>query len=287
MEQERLEGKIKIAHFKHGPEYAAAELAEQILEWTAGTGAKGGVVGLSGGVDSATVAYLCKYAFDSYNRANPDKEPLNLHGLIMPSNANQPEDTEDGLRVADALGIEKRVVSIQPLADSFIKEIPEVLKSKLDIGNLYAETRATVLSRFAGAMNLRIMGTGNHDEDFVLGYCTKRGYGVGGVDNNILGNLPKHLVRALAKYLGEPADLVNRIPTAGLWKGQTDEGELGYTYNQVHKVHRGYLEGKTPEKIAAITGYNIGIIKDIEYRHRASEHKRQLPPVGKVTLEYR
>jgi NAD+ synthase len=280
-----LEDKIKRAEFKHGPEFAAKELADQILEWTVGTGADGAVIGLSGGIDSTTVAYLCKFAFDAYNKANPDKKQLKLLGLVMPSDANDTKDTEDGLRVAELLGIEAKVVPIQPLAEAYMQSIPEVLKKEFDIGNLYSEIRATVLSRYGGAMNLRIMGTGNWDEDYVLGYFTKRGDGA--VDNNILGNLPKRLVRELAAWLGVSKDLVERIPSAGLWAGQTDEGELGYAYNQAEFVQRGYDEGKAAEQIQKITGYDMRIVKDVAHRHRTTEHKRQLPPVGKVTLTYR
>jgi NAD+ synthase len=102
------------------------------------------------------------------------------------------------------------------------------------VGNLYSEIRATVLSRFGAAKNLRIMGTGNRDEDYILGYFTKRGDGA--VDNNILGNVPKRLVRQLAAYLGAPEDLVNRVPTAGLWPGQTDEGEMGISYAELDDI---------------------------------------------------
>lgn len=272
---------IKLAEFKD-IEKATAQLADQILDWTTGTGATGAVIGLSGGIDSTTVAYLTKFAFDNYNIINP---PIKLMGLIMPSDANNPKDAEDGIRVAEALGIEYKVIPIQPMADAFMQQIPDTLQKEFDIGNLYAELRAIVLSRYGGANNLRIMGTGNKDEDYVLGYFTKRGDGA--VDNNILGNLPKRLVRQLAAHLGAANDLVARVATAGLWENQTDEGELGYNYDQAEIIQNGYDQGLNEDQIQQITNYNPKIIQDVQHRHITTEHKRQLPPVGKVTLEYR
>ncbi len=277
--------KIKIAYFKHGPEYAVKELAGQILEWVTGARARGGVVGLSGGIDSTVTALLCDYAFRDYNSRNPDKEKLNLLGLILPSDANPSKDREDGLWVADYLGIERKIISIQQLADPFIKAMPDVLDEKLHIGNLYSEIRADVLSRHAAKYNLLVMGTGNYDEDYVLGYFTKRGDGA--VDNNILGNLPKHLVREIALWFNLPDEKVNRVPTAALWEGQTDEGDIGFKYKIANKIQRGYDEGKTREKIAEITGYDMKIIDKISGMHAATEHKRNPPPVGEVELRYR
>lgn len=279
-----MKQEIKIPYFKFGTEYAADELAEQVLEFTAGTGAKGGVIGLSGGIDSTTTAYLCKYAFDSYNRENPDKKPLKLFGLIMPSKVNDKKDSKDGLRVADSLDIERKIIEIEPFTELFKNTIPEVLEDSFDVGNLYSEIRAVILSRYAGAKNYRVMGTGNYDEDYVLGYFTKRGDGA--VDNNILGNVPKHLVRELGSYLGVDKDLVDKVSTAGLEPNQTDEKDIGYDYLTADIIQRFYDQKKSAKEIQKITDYDINIIKDVAKRHRQTKHKRQLPPVGKVSLMY-
>jgi len=272
--------KIQRVYFTHGIEKATDELADEVIRFTRETGADGGVVGLSGGIDSTAVAYLCKYAFD--REVNQGKK-LRLYGIVMPSKVNHINDEQDGLRVAKNLGIESKVIPIEPIANVLITQIPEV-KTGFDRGNLYAELRAVVLSRIAAAKNCRVMGTGNRDEDYVLGYFTKRGDGA--VDNNILGNLPKRLVRELARHLGVPENLVNRVSTAGLWQGQTDEGELGYSYEQAELIKNGFDQGYTASQIQEATCFKREIIDDVMKRHKATEHKRNVPPVGKVNLSY-
>jgi len=274
--------KIKQAYFTNGVKESAKELAREVIRFTKGTGADGGVVGLSGGIDSTTTAYLCNYAFDMYNQENLDS-PLQLYGVIMPSNANCEADREDGVRIARNLGIESLVIPIEPIAEAFANQVSDI-RGEFHRGNLYSEIRAVVLSRVAAAKNCRVMGTGNRDEDYVLGYFTKRGDGA--VDNNILGNLPKRLVRDLAKHLGASEDLVNRVPTAGLWKGQTDEGELGYTYEQVELIQNGFDQGYTSTQIQKITGFDEWVIGDVTTRHKNTRHKREVPLVGKVNLSY-
>lgn len=272
--------RIKKAYFTNGIENATDELASEVIRFTRGTGADGGVVGLSGGIDSTTVAYLCNYAADNENTS---EKKLQFYGVIMPSGVNPIGDEQDGLRVAKNLGIESMVIPIEPIAKAFISQMPEIAND-FDKGNLYAELRAVILSRVAAAKNCRVIGTGNRDEDYILGYFTKRGDGA--VDNNILGNLPKRLVRELAKHLGAPEDLVKRVSTARLWEDQTDEGELGYTYEQAELIQNGFDQGFNKEQISQETGYSMEIINDVVKRHQATEHKRNVPPVGKVSLSY-
>ncbi|MBW2993108.1 NAD(+) synthase [Candidatus Woesearchaeota archaeon] len=283
--KQTLEKRIKKA--KMNPAVVSREIENFILEQMTGFNRfynlKGGVIGLSGGIDSTTVAYLAKKAFDRYNNENPDKEQLTLYGLIMPAKANNGKDQRDGERVANLLGIEYKIIEIEPVLQAR-ESINDIFKNSFHKGNAASRERMIQLYAEASARKSLVLGTGNYDEDYCIGYFTK--FGDGGVDCNPIGNLPKRLVRELAQYMGVPMDLVSRTPTAGLWDGQTDENELGYTYNHVETVMNGFAQGFTEKEIIEITGYEPSIVEDIQKRHDGTEHKRILPPVPKISLRY-
>lgn len=272
--------KIKLPYFKDSVQDAAIFLSSQIIHWIKNANAKGGVIGISGGVDSSTLAYLCKFALDN----SKDKQ-LKLLGVMMPSLANSTKDVLYATEIINNLKIPLMVVDIEPIAKKFMDNMPKVLNTEYDIGNLYSEIRAIVLSRIAANNNYLIMGTGNKDEDYVLGYFTKRGDGA--VDNNILGNLSKRLVRELATYLGVPEKIINRVPTAGLWENQTDENEIGYTYSDAELIYNGIEQGINAGDIIKEVGCERWVLANVSLRHNLTEHKRQLLPVGNVNLLYK
>jgi NAD+ synthase len=181
------------------------------------------VLGLSGGIDSSTVAYLCARVIES------DK----ILGLILPSETTSFEDIEDAITVADSLGIKYKSLHIDHLIEPFPKLCPECSKSALANGNLKARARMMLLYYHSNSMNRLVMGTGNKTE-LLVGYFTK--YGDGGVDVLPIGDLYKTHVKEIAEYIGVPKNIIEKAPTAGLWSGQTDEEELGIKYELLDKI---------------------------------------------------
>ena len=229
-----------------------------IRQKVAEANAKGVVVGISGGVDSAVVAGLCSRAF-----------PDNCIAVVMPCHSN-PEDKEDAYWIAEGFELQPLEIDLSAahsqIFDQVITDLKhqgcEVVGAKMSQGNLKARLRMSTLYAIANALNYLVVGTDNAPESYT-GYFTK--YGDGGVDILPISSLTKTEVRAWAWMLGLPQAIAKRVPTAGLYPGQTDEAEMGISYDVIDR----YLLGETvsPE-----------VQERIEELHRKSEHKRQLPP---------
>jgi len=234
---------------------------EQAVEWlkqkNAEANTSGLVCGISGGVDSAVVAGLCKKAF-----------PNASLGVIMPSNSN-PADKEDALLVAKTFDLEVIEIDLATAHESIYGKIEAALGSQIDSpkakqlgqGNLKARLRMATLYGVANLKNYLVVGTDNAPESYT-GYFTK--YGDGGVDLLPISSLTKTEVRVWARVLGLPESIASRTPTAGLWQGQTDETELGITYDVIDR----YLIGEKVSEQA---------VEKIEKLHAVSHHKRQMP----------
>jgi len=236
------------------------ELAEHLTDWiraevTAGGGC-GAVFGLSGGIDSAVVAALAKQAF-----------PHHTLGVVMPCHSD-PRDAEDGALVAHHYGVPSATVDLGPVYDLLLQQLAgsssDLPESRLATANLKPRLRMTTLYAFANQLGYRVLGTGNRSE-LAVGYFTK--YGDGGADLLPLGSLVKSEVRDLARSLDVPARIITKPPSAGLWADQTDEAEMGLTYEELDA----YL----------LTGVASPAVKArVDAMNAASEHKRALPRIA-------
>ncbi len=247
-----------------GLEYrdVVATLEEFIREKVRDAHAGGVVIGISGGIDSATTAYLAVRALG--------KEKV--LGLIMPYYHNQ--DVDDAKLICESLGIEFREVGIKPIVDSFVSQLG-FQPDKRSLGNIMARARMVLLYAHANAKNYLVLGTSNRSE-FLTGYFTK--WGDGASDYAPLINLYKTEVWEIAKLIGVPGRIVEKKPTAGLWEGQTDEDELGISYRLLDEILWRLVDLNMPEdRIAKELSVPIERVEYVENLVKRSEHKRHLP----------
>ena len=235
-----------------------------------GSGASGAVIGLSGGIDSALTAFLTVSALGKEN----------VLGLLLPEKGiSSKQDIDDATEVANILGIEYKIIEISPILASFSSAIPVFdRRAKTANGNLKARTRMCILYYHANLMGRMVVGTGNKTE-LLLGYFTK--YGDGGVDIEPIGDLYKTQVRGLSRYMDIPARMIEKIPTAGLWPGQTDESELGVSYEMADQILTMLVDEK--KDISDIKSrFPPEIVDKLEVRISSSGHKRMPPPAIEI-----
>ncbi len=235
------------------------QLAEKLVLWlrdqVEAARCKGVVVGISGGLDSSVLVVLCQRAF-----------PQNTLGVIMPCHS-QPEDKAHAEEVASKFSISTTEVVLDDIFATLLQTLPDCKAdpalSHLAQANLKARLRMLTLYYIANQLGYMVAGSGNRSE-ISTGYFTK--YGDGGVDIMPLGNLVKAQVKELAHFLGIPKPVIEKPPSAGLWKGQTDEGEMGFSYAELDRyLLSGEVSARFREKIESMIA--------------ASAHKRSLPPI--------
>jgi len=236
-------------------------LADEISNWiktqVKETKAEGVVVGLSGGIDSSVVAALSKKAIGD-----------RVLGLIMPCQTDS-IDEKHAFLVASCFKIKTERIALDSIYEKLLEIFPS--GNKLALSNLKPRLRMLTLYYFANSLNYLVAGTGNKSE-IMVGYFTK--YGDGGVDILPLGGLLKSEVRQLAKELQIPEEIINKVPSAGLWPGQTDEGELGITYEDLDKILDA-LESNNPIDLQP------KLVEKVKRLIDTSKHKRILPPIFK------
>lgn len=252
------------------PPHAVEAILAFLTAHGRGSGSDGLVVGLSGGIDSALVARLARDAIGA------DR----VSAVLLPDAAYPRGLAEETAGFAASLGLEFREVRIDPIEGAFRGQLPE-LSDRTDLGNLKARIRMAILYSIARSRRRLVVGTGNKSE-LLTGYFTK--WGDGGVDLLPLGDLYKTGVREVAEQLGLPDAIRRRVPTAGFWEGQTDEGELGLSYERLDRILRGLEELRNPEEIAETLGEPPSVVVAVAQRVREHRHKRRLPPIPKISL---
>ena len=221
------------------------------------------VVGLSGGVDSSLVAMLSVRALGADN----------VLAMIMPYETSNPESEAHARLMIEATGMRHDRFDITPLVKPFLAHDPAMDARRQ--GNVMARCRMIVLYDQSAAFDGLVMGTSNRTET-LLGYFTLHGDGAAGIKP--IAHLYKCQVRALARHLGVPEEIISKAPSADLWASQTDEGELGFTYDEADQILYLLTECNLSAEEIATLGFDIIVIKAIQKRMEATAFKRQPPP---------
>lgn len=226
------------------------------------------VLGLSGGIDSALVAYLATKAFGADN----------VLAILMPYKSSSEESISHAELVVKKLGIRSKTIEITPMVEPYFLMNPDM--NGLRQGNRMARERMCILFDYSAKENALVLGTSNKTE-ILLGYSTQFGDSASAI--NPIGDLYKTQIWELSKHMGIPKALIDKKPSADLWTGQTDEQELGFSYNIADEILY-YLIDEKKNIIEIINkGYSKNIIDKIIYKIKTSQYKRKLPLIAKIS----
>jgi NAD+ synthase len=226
------------------------------------------VINLSGGLDSSLSCYLTAEALGA----------ANVLALRLPYKSSSPNSAKHAQMVIDALGVQSLTLPITDMADAFISQFPEM--DRIRQGNIMARLRMIVLYDQSQAFQGLPVGTGNKTE-ILLGYTTL--YGDSASALNPLGDLYKTQVRQLAKAVGVPQVILDKPPTADLWLGQTDEGELGFTYAEVDQLLYMLVDQRYRPEDCVEAGFDEHFVQVVLERVRKNQFKRLMPPIAKLS----
>ena len=244
-----------------------SELVEFLRESFKKAGFSKAVLGLSGGIDSALVAYLLRDALGKEN----------VLAIMMPYKSSNPDSLNHAKLVVEDLGINSKTIEITDMIDAYFKNEKEA--TSLRMGNKMARERMSILFDYSSKENALVVGTSNKTEIY-LGYSTQ--FGDSACALNPIGDLYKTNIWDLSRYLKIPNELIEKKPSADLWEGQTDEQEMGLTYKEADQVmYRLLEENKTVEEVLS-EGFNKDLVDNIVRRMNRSEYKRRMPLIAKI-----
>jgi NAD+ synthase len=250
------------------PDLTSQILVEFIRSELHRAGFERGVVGVSGGVDSAVTCFLAARALG----------PENVLALSLPYQTTSEEARLHSARVIEATGVQTRTIDITPVVEPYFELMPEM--DRVRRGNVMARARMLILYDHSAEFNALVIGTGNKTE-ILLGYTTL--YGDSACAINPVGDLYKTQIRELAKNLGVPQEIIAKAPSADLWQGQTDEDELGFTYDQVDGLLSLLVDGRMSPEGCIQAGYSAAFVEQVQRRVQNTQYKRVLPPIAKLS----
>ncbi len=243
-------------------------LTEFIADAIAKAGMQRAVIGLSGGIDSALSAYLAARALGAQN----------VLAVRLPYKTSSENSLIDAEAVIEDLGLPSKTLPITGMADALFAQIPEM--NRMRMGNVMARLRMIVLYDQSADWGGLVLGTSNKTE-FLLGYSTI--YGDSGVALQPIADLYKYQVRQVAAALGVPQTILDKAPSADLWEGQTDEGELGFTYNDVDQVLFLLVDERYTVEEAAAEGFDRAFVEQVWRRVKSNHYKRTMPNIAKLS----
>ena len=257
-----------LSRLKINTALAREILVNFIREEVYSNGFERAVIGLSGGIDSALSAFLAAEALG----------PENVLALRMPYASSSEGSLTDADKVIQQLGLKHDTVEITPMVQPLIDRYREM--SRLRQGNIMARQRMIILYDQSAAFGGLVVGTSNKTE-YLLGYSTL--YGDSAVAFQPIADLYKNQVRQLSAAVGVPESILSKAPSADLWEGQTDEGELGYTYDDADQLLYLLVDERYTTREAIDAGFDEAFVRDVWKRVRRNHYKRTMPNVAKIS----
>lgn len=258
---EKIEERLEIDHSR-----AINRISRFIEQKVETAGAEGVVLGLSGGLDSATTAFLSERALGKDS----------VLAVFMPEEGvTSPREIEDAEEVAETLDLDFRTIEISSIFEEIKKNVDIEHSPRMANANLKVRVRMLLLYYYANSLDYLVIGTSNESE-LRAGYFTK--YGDGAVDFFPLGTVYKLQTKEIARELGVPKRIIEKPPSAGLWEGQEDEDELGLPYEKIDRIWAGLDLDFSAGEIAECLDIDESQVEGLMERENRTEHKRRMPP---------